>query len=92
MLAADECDDPQALDLELTVNGEVEQEGSTSEMVFPVTAIIEFISSFVTLVPGDIISTGTTSGVGSAKNKFLRPGDSVVASISGIGSLTNPVA
>ncbi|MBQ12529.1 MAG: 5-carboxymethyl-2-hydroxymuconate isomerase [Planctomyces sp.] len=92
VLAADECDDPQALDLELTVNGEVEQEGSTSEMVFPVTAIIEFISSFVTLVPGDIISTGTTSGVGSAKNKFLRPGDSVVASISGIGSLTNPVA
>jgi 2-keto-4-pentenoate hydratase/2-oxohepta-3-ene-1,7-dioic acid hydratase in catechol pathway len=60
-------------------------------MVFPVAAIIEFVSSFMTLVPGDIISTGTTSGVGSAKNKFLRCGDTVVASIGGIGSLINPV-
>jgi 2,4-diketo-3-deoxy-L-fuconate hydrolase len=91
VLPADECGDPQGLDLKLTVNGEVEQDGSTSEMVFPVAAIIEFVSSFVTLVPGDIISTGTTSGVGSAKNKFLRSGDTVVASIGGIGSLINPV-
>ena len=91
VLPADECDDPQALELKLTVNGEVEQDGSTSEMVFPVTAIIEFVSSFVTLVPGDIISTGTTSGVGSAKNKFLHSGDTVVASIGNIGSLVNPV-
>ena len=60
-------------------------------MVFPVTAIIEFVSSFVTLVPGDIISTGTTSGVGAAKNKFLHSGDTVVASIGNIGSLVNPV-
>ncbi|HAA50796.1 MAG TPA: 5-carboxymethyl-2-hydroxymuconate isomerase [Planctomycetaceae bacterium] len=91
VLPADECDDPQSLDLNLTVNGEVEQDGSTAEMVFPVAAVIEFVSSFVTLVPGDIISTGTTSGVGSAKNKFLRSGDTVVASIGGIGSLINPV-
>ena len=91
VLPADECDDPQSLELKLTVNGEVEQSGSTSEMIFPVAAIIEFVSSFVTLVPGDIISTGTTAGVGSAKNKFLRSGDTVVASISGIGSLLNPV-
>ena len=90
-MPADECEDPQGFDLKLTVNGEVEQEGSTSEMVFPVAAIIEFVSSFMTLVPGDIISTGTTSGVGSAKNKFLRCGDTVVASIGGIGSLINPV-
>jgi len=91
VLPADECDDPQALELNLAVNGETEQDGSTAEMVFPVAAIIEFVSSFVTLVPGDIISTGTTSGVGSAKNKFLRSGDTVVASIGGIGSLINPV-
>ncbi len=91
VLPADECDDPQDLALNLTVNGETEQSGSTAEMVFPVASVIEFISSFVTLVPGDIISTGTTSGVGSAKNKFLRSGDTVVASIGGIGSLVNPV-
>lgn len=91
VLPADEVDDPQALDLQLRVNGEVEQDGSTAEMVFPVAAVVEFISSFVTLEPGDIISTGTTSGVGSAKNKFLRPGDIVEAEIAQIGILRSPV-
>lgn len=91
VLPADECADPQDLHLTLKVNGEVEQDGSTSEMVFPVAAIIEFISSFVTLEPGDIISTGTTAGVGSAKGKFLHNGDQVDAGIEHIGVLTNPV-
>ncbi|MBI1311718.1 FAA hydrolase family protein [bacterium] len=91
VLPADECPDPQKLHLTLKVNGEVEQDGSTAEMVFPVAAIVEFISSFVTLEPGDIISTGTTSGVGSAKGKFLRSGDSLEASIENIGMLRNPV-
>lgn len=91
VLPADECDDPQDLHLTLKVNGETEQDGSTSEMVFPVAAIVEFISSFVTLEPGDIISTGTTAGVGSAKNKFLKPGDDVHAEIQHIGVLRNPV-
>lgn len=91
VLPADECDDPQDLHLALKVNGETEQDGSTSEMVFPVAAIVEFISSFVTLEPGDIISTGTTAGVGSAKNKFLKPGDDVHAEIQHIGVLKNPV-
>ncbi len=91
VIPADECDDPQNLHLTLKVNGEVEQDGSTSEMVFPVAAIVEFISSYVTLEPGDIISTGTTSGVGSAKGKFLRNGDQVDASIENIGVLSNPV-
>lgn len=91
VLPADECDDPQDLHLTLKVNGEVEQDGSTAEMVFPVAAIVEFISSFVTLEPGDIISTGTTAGVGSAKNKFLKPGDDVHAEIQHIGVLRNPV-
>ena len=71
----------------LKVNGGVEQDGSTAEMVFPVAAIIEFISSFVTLVPGDIISTGTPSGVGP-----IAPGDTVSVHVEGIGTLTNPVA
>jgi 2-keto-4-pentenoate hydratase/2-oxohepta-3-ene-1,7-dioic acid hydratase in catechol pathway len=60
-------------------------------MVFPVAAIISFLSRFTTLEPGDIISTGTPSGVGSASNTYLKPGDVVEASIEGIGVLRNPV-
>lgn len=91
VLPADELPDPQTLHMTLKVNGNIEQDGATSEMVFPVAAVIEFISSFVTLVPGDIISTGTTAGVGHAKGKFLRRGDVMEASIEGIGTLRNPV-
>jgi 2-keto-4-pentenoate hydratase/2-oxohepta-3-ene-1,7-dioic acid hydratase in catechol pathway len=92
VLPADECPDPQNLRLTLTLNDEIEQDGSTADMVFPVAAIIEFISSFVTLLPGDVISTGTPAGVGKAKGKFLKPGDVVAAKIAGIGELRNPVA
>jgi len=74
------------------VNGNIEQDSSTAEMIFPVAAIIEFISSFVQLEPGDVISTGTPSGVGASKNKFLKPGDEMRAEIEGIGILQNPVA
>lgn len=91
VLPSDECEDPQGLHLTLKVNGEVEQDGSTSEMVFPVAGIVEFISSYVTLEPGDIISTGTTAGVGAAKNKYLKAGDQVHAEIEHIGALRNPV-
>ncbi len=91
VLPADELADPQTLHMTLKVNGGVEQDGSTSEMVFPVAAIIEFISSFVTLVPGDIISTGTTAGVGHAKGKFLKAGDTMEAWIEQIGTLRSPV-
>jgi len=91
VVPADEQTDPQTMSLNLKVNGEVEQDGSTSEMIFPVTAIVEFISSFVTLEPGDIIATGTTAGVGAAKNKYLKPGDVLEAEIEGIGVLRNPV-
>jgi 2-keto-4-pentenoate hydratase/2-oxohepta-3-ene-1,7-dioic acid hydratase in catechol pathway len=61
-------------------------------MVFPVAAVISFLSQFVTLEPGDIISTGTPSGVGSATGTFLKPGDVVRATIEEIGTLENPVA
>jgi 2-keto-4-pentenoate hydratase/2-oxohepta-3-ene-1,7-dioic acid hydratase in catechol pathway len=91
VVSAADVADPQSLSLRLTVNGHVEQDASTAEMVFPVAAVIEFISSFVTLEPGDIISTGTPDGVGMAKNKFLKPGDVLEAAISGIGVLRNPV-
>ncbi|MEW4529663.1 fumarylacetoacetate hydrolase family protein [Maioricimonas sp. JC845] len=91
ILPADELADPQTLKMKLTVNDTVEQDASTAEMVFPVAAIIEFISSFVTLSPGDVISTGTPDGVGKAKGKFLKAGDQMEAWIEGIGSLRNPV-
>jgi 2-keto-4-pentenoate hydratase/2-oxohepta-3-ene-1,7-dioic acid hydratase in catechol pathway len=91
VLPADDCPDPQRLHLTLKVNGHVEQDASTAEMVFPVAAVIEFISSFVTLQPGDIISTGTPDGVGKAKGKFLKPGDVLEAQIEAIGVLRNPV-
>ncbi len=91
ILPADEVADPQDLQLTLRLNGEIEQNAGTSEMVFPVAAIIAFISSVMTLHPGDIISTGTPAGVGSAKGKFLKPGDLLEAEISRIGVLRNPV-
>lgn len=88
---ADELSNPQKLPMTLKVNGHIEQDGSTAEMVFPVAAVIQFISSFVTLVPGDIISTGTTAGVGHAKGKFLKHGDVMDAWIDQIGTLRSPV-
>ncbi len=91
ILPADEQPNPQTLRMTLKVNGQIEQDGSTSEMIFPVAAIIEFISNFVTLVPGDIISTGTTSGVGHSKGKYLKAGDVMEAWIESIGTLRNPV-
>jgi 2-keto-4-pentenoate hydratase/2-oxohepta-3-ene-1,7-dioic acid hydratase in catechol pathway len=89
--SADAIADPQSLDMKLRVNGEVKQDSSTGAMIFPVAAIIEFISSFVTLEPGDIISTGTPSGVGNTTGTYLQPGDQVEASIGSIGSLVSPV-
>jgi 2-keto-4-pentenoate hydratase/2-oxohepta-3-ene-1,7-dioic acid hydratase in catechol pathway len=91
VLPADELPDPQTLHMTLRVNGDVEQDASTADMVFPVAAVVEFISSFVTLEPGDIISTGTPSGVGFPKGKFLKAGDRIEAEIEQIGILKNPV-
>lgn len=92
ILSAAEVPDPQSFPLQLSVNGHLEQNASTAEMVFPVAAVISFISQLVTLEPGDIISTGTPDGVGKAKGKFLQVGDLIEAKIGGIGTLVNPVA
>jgi len=91
VVPADDIADPQQLPMKLTVNGNVEQDASTSEMDFPVAAVVSFLSSWVTLQPGDIISTGTPAGVGAAKGKYLRSGDMVEAAIGRIGVLRNPV-
>ena len=83
--------DPQQLELKLAVNGKMRQDSSTAQQVFPVSAVVEFISSFVTLEPGDIISTGTPSGVGNASNTYLKAGDRIEASIGSIGTLVSLV-
>jgi 2-keto-4-pentenoate hydratase/2-oxohepta-3-ene-1,7-dioic acid hydratase in catechol pathway len=83
--------DPQKLSLKLTLNGQVKQNSTTALQIFPVAAVIEFISNITTLEPGDIISTGTPDGVGHPTGTYLKPGDRVEASISGIGTLHSPV-
>lgn len=91
VLSADAVKDPQSFDLELKVNGETRQDSNTSRQIFPVAAVVEFVSSFVTLEPGDVISTGTPAGVGNTTKTYLRPGDKIRASISGIGVLENQI-
>jgi 2-keto-4-pentenoate hydratase/2-oxohepta-3-ene-1,7-dioic acid hydratase in catechol pathway len=93
VVTADEMPDPQALQLETTVNGEVMQQSSTAEMVFGVAELIEFCSASFTLEPGDVIMTGTPWGVGEFMDpkRSLHPGDEVVVSVDGVGSLANPV-
>lgn len=90
---ASEISDPQSLAITTTVNGEIVQSSNTSEMVFSVAELVAFISEGITLEPGDLIATGTPSGIGYSRDPqlFLRPGDEVTVEIEGIGSLTNPV-
>jgi len=85
-------DDPYALELRLSVNGELMQEETTGAMIFNIGEQIEYLSSVLTLKPGDVIATGTPTGVGMSRGVFLNPGDVMDASISSIGSLRNPVA
>jgi len=81
--------DPQSQRVTTRVNGELRQDGSTAQMIFPVAAIIAFISSLMTLEPGDIIATGTPAGVGATTGRFLKEGDRIEAAIQGIGVLSN---
>ena len=93
IVTADEIPDPQTLDLTLTVNGETKQSSNTRHMLFPVAALIADISVGITLEPGDIIATGTPSGVGAGRNpqEWLWPGHIVQASVQSIGTLRHPV-
>lgn len=83
---AAEVGDPQALTLTTTVAGEPVQAGSTADMVFPIAGLIEYLSGFMTLMPGDLILTGTPHGV-----KFVAAGDEVVCEIEKVGRLINHV-
>ena len=69
----------------------MKQDANTAQQIFPVAAVIEFISKMVTLEPGDIISTGTPAGVGSTTGTFLNPGDVMRGTIDRIGELVTPV-
>ena len=79
--------DPADILVQTRVNGEMRQMASTREMMFPVEQLIAFVSSVMTLEPGDLILTGTPAGIGP-----LNPGDTVEVTVEGIGSLSNPVA
>ena len=89
LLTADEIEDVQNLSMKLTVNGEVRQKANSSQMIHTVAQIVSFLSNLMTLEPGDIIATGTPSGVGFATGNYLKAGDRIDASIENLGTLTN---
>ena len=83
--------DPQAIRMTLDINGERMQDGSTSEMIFSIAEQIAYLSRIVTLKPGDLIATGTPTGVGMGRGIYLKSGDVMRASIEGIGTIENQV-
>lgn len=93
IVTSDELTDPSDLQIRSYVNGELRQHASTALMLFDIPMLLESISAYITLEPGDIISTGTPAGVGTFRNPpvYLAPGDSVVVEVEGIGRLENRV-
>lgn len=91
LVLKDEVPDPHNLTLQTRVNGELKQNASISQMIFSVAELIEWASRWMTLEPGDVIATGTPSGVGSASGTFLKPGDVVEIEIEKIGTIRNTV-
>jgi 2-keto-4-pentenoate hydratase/2-oxohepta-3-ene-1,7-dioic acid hydratase in catechol pathway len=89
--SADAIPDPQKLKMKLSVNGQVKQDATSAQQIFPVAAVVAFISDIVTLEPGDLIATGTPAGVGNTTGTYLKPGDRMEAWIEGIGTLVSPV-
>jgi 2-keto-4-pentenoate hydratase/2-oxohepta-3-ene-1,7-dioic acid hydratase in catechol pathway len=93
IVTADEIADPHRLAISLSIDGETLQNSNTRELIFKIPELIEYISSITPLLPGDIVSTGTPSGVGMGRTpqRWLKPGETVTVTIEGLGSLTNPV-
>jgi 2-keto-4-pentenoate hydratase/2-oxohepta-3-ene-1,7-dioic acid hydratase in catechol pathway len=93
IVTPDEVENPQALDLVLRVNGTVKQDGNTRDMIYPVEAIIEWVSKGMTLLPGTLIASGTPDGVGFARTppEYLQPGDVMESEVEGIGLLRNRI-
>jgi 2-keto-4-pentenoate hydratase/2-oxohepta-3-ene-1,7-dioic acid hydratase in catechol pathway len=93
LVTADELDDPQDLRLTTRLNSTVVQEASTAEMIFSIDELVSYVSTVMTLVPGDVIATGTPAGVGTKRDPplYLRDGDLIEVEIEGIGALANRV-
>lgn len=91
IVTADEIGDPHTLNLRLSLNGDVMQAGNTAQMIFDIPQTIAYISSVLTLEPGDVIAMGTPEGVGKARGIRLRPGDVMRAEIEGIGVLETSI-
>ena len=93
LVTTDEIDDPQNLTMRLWLNSDLMQDGSTTDMIFRIQDIISFISEGITLLPGDLILTGTPAGVGFAREPpvFLKAGDQLELEIEGLGRLSNSI-
>ena len=89
LVSTDEIADPGALRIITTVNGEEQQNDTVSNLIFDIPTLINYLSQITTLVTGDVIFTGTPSGIGAARGVFLRDGDVIVTTIEGIGTMTN---
>jgi len=85
LVTTDEINDPHTLALTCEVNGELMQNGSTANMIFSCARIVSYISRFMTLMPGDLIPTGTPAGVGMGRGRFLKPGDVMRLTATGLG-------
>jgi 2-keto-4-pentenoate hydratase/2-oxohepta-3-ene-1,7-dioic acid hydratase in catechol pathway len=86
--------DPQALRIRAILNGDVMQDSTTADMIFPVSELVSFVQEAITLSPGDLIATGTPEGVGAFRTPpvFLADGDEITIEVEGVGSLTNRVS
>jgi 2-keto-4-pentenoate hydratase/2-oxohepta-3-ene-1,7-dioic acid hydratase in catechol pathway len=93
VVTKDEIADPHALDVKLSIDGEVLQHSNTRELIFKLPDLIAYISSITPLQAGDIISTGTPAGVGLGRNpqRWLKAGETITIEVSGLGTLVNPV-
>ena len=91
LVTLDELGDLRDLTLRTRINGEQFQEGTTANLIFGPAELVAWLSRTITLLPGDIIATGTPAGVGGAQGRFLRDGDTVEVELEGVGTVTNPV-
>jgi acylpyruvate hydrolase len=93
LVTADEIPDPHNLDIQVSIGNEVLQASNTRHLIFSIPQLVAYLSQVMTLEPGDVVSTGTPSGVGFARKppRFLEPGDVVQVEIEGLGTLANPV-
>jgi 2-keto-4-pentenoate hydratase/2-oxohepta-3-ene-1,7-dioic acid hydratase in catechol pathway len=91
LVTLDEIEDLQALGLRTRINGELLQAGTTANLVFSPAEVVAWLSRTMTLLPGDIIATGTPAGVGAARGRFLRDGDVVEVEVDGLGAVRNAV-